>query len=70
MNASESNFGKRLTTLRKSARLTRHQLARRAGLQVTDLTHLERSEGTPKANTIKALANALNVSTEDLRTRE
>jgi transcriptional regulator with XRE-family HTH domain len=70
MKSSSSDFGKRLTNLRKAARLTRHQLARRAGLQVTDLNRLEQGEREPTSAAVKTLANALNVSAEKLRTTD
>jgi transcriptional regulator with XRE-family HTH domain len=70
MKSSSSNFGKRLTSLRKAARLTRHQLARRAGLPVTDLNRLEQGDREPTSEAVKTLANALNVSTGRLRTTD
>lgn len=70
MKSSSSDFGKRLTSLRKAARLTRHQLARRAGLAATDLNRLERGDRAPTSETVKTLANALNVSAGKLRTTD
>ena len=70
MKASSSNFGKRLSNLRKSARLTRYQLARKAGLEATELSRLEQGQHTPTGKTLKALATALNVPADELRARE
>lgn len=61
-------FANRLRDLRKQAGLTQDQLAEKARLSVTMIQNLERPSdgGNPRLTTLWALAEALDVSVEQL----
>lgn len=61
-----ASFGYRVRQQRRQLKMTQDQLAKRAGISVSFLGHIER--GTRKAGieTLVALANALDVSTDTL----
>src|SRR4051794_36559042 len=62
-------FGNMLRRRRLDAGLTQEELAERAGLSVRGLSDLERGSRTrPRPYTIRQLADALQLSTEDRET--
>jgi transcriptional regulator with XRE-family HTH domain len=63
----ESVFAGRLRELREAARLTQKQLADKAGLALSGLTHLEQGLREPTWATVQALADALGVSCDAFR---
>lgn len=63
-------FGKRLRQLRQERGLSQQDLARLAKLHFMQIGKYERGEGFPAAESLLALANALEVSTDFLLTGE
>lgn len=59
------DFGSRLRGLRQQARLTQEELAERSGLSVRTIRNLEAGRGTPRAWSLRALADALGVDDVD-----
>jgi len=55
-----------LKKLRKHRGLTQGVLAELAGVELTQISRIERGASEPKLETIKNLANALNCSSDDL----
>lgn len=64
-----ATFSARLRALREAAILTQSELAARAGLTRLALVNMEVHAADPKWSTVQALADALGVSTEELRSR-
>ena len=62
----KTSFGMKLASGRKAARLTRYQLARRAGLDANLVNRLERGECEPNEPTRRHLAEALNLNIKRL----
>ena len=60
------SFGGHLRKLRGDARLSRAELARRAGVPVSTLRHWENDRGFPGVPALLRLAEALAVSAERL----
>lgn len=60
-------FAAVLARLRKAVGLSQAELARKAGLSRMGLFNLERGEREPTWRTVQALADALDVPTDDLR---
>jgi transcriptional regulator with XRE-family HTH domain len=57
----------RLKQLRKAADLTQQALATKAGLSMSAVIHIEKGRiPDPRASTVKALARALGVTTDEL----
>lgn len=56
----------RLTLIRKSKGLSQEALAEASGLSLRAVQRLEAGETTPRPHTVKVLAQALEVSTEEL----
>lgn len=54
------NFGAVVRQLRKKARLSREELARRAKLSTSTLAHIEQGHGNPLLSRMENLAVALN----------
>lgn len=63
---SNSSFGQRLKTLRKSKGITQEELADRLELSIMTVRRWEWGERTPRVDDIKKLALALGVSDSDL----
>ena len=62
-----SNLSKNIVTQRHALHLTQEKLAKRAGMSVNFLSKLERGASkTVSAETLQHLANALEVSMEEL----
>ncbi len=69
MNKPEPSFGQTLRRLRQTAGLSQEDLAERAGLTSAAVGALERGERRyPYPHTLRALANALDLSPEDQAT--
>lgn len=58
---SESDFGRRLASLREAAGLTAYALAKRSGVTQSFIGKLERGEKGPSWATVLKLAAALGV---------
>ena len=65
--STDTTFAGRLKTLRESAGLSMHELARRAGLAQASISNLEAGKREPTWETVTRLASALGVSTERFR---
>jgi transcriptional regulator with XRE-family HTH domain len=63
---TEDQFGERLIAAREARRLTQTELAQRAGLQPAAIGHFERNRRKPSFANVRALAKALNVSSDYL----
>lgn len=57
-----SDFAQRLRQLRKERKLTQAELGQRAGVHNVNLSRYERGSSEPSAETLKRLAEALEVS--------
>lgn len=66
MAGTEDQFGERLIAAREARRLTQTELAQRAGLQPAAIGHFERNRRKPSFANVRALAKALNVSSDYL----
>lgn len=66
MVGTEDQFGERLIAAREARRLTQTELAQRAGLQPAAIGHFERDRRKPSFANVRALAKALNVSSDYL----
>lgn len=60
------NFGDKLKRLRLASGLTQDELAAKLGTSKQSISRYENSEREPNIRTAKAIANALNVSLEEL----
>ena len=60
------NFGQRLREVRKSKNLTMEQLSEKIKKSHNFLGNIERGESVPSLETLIALANELEVSTDEL----
>ena len=63
---TESSFGERLQNFRKARGLTQVQLAETAATTQRAVSYYETEAGVPPAPAIISLAQALNVSTDEL----
>lgn len=61
-----TDFGKRVAAARQQRGLTQRELAERIGVSLRMMEYYERRADNVKSDVIKALAHALNVSTDDL----
>jgi transcriptional regulator with XRE-family HTH domain len=66
MAGTEDQFGERLIAARDARRLTQTELAQKAGLQPAAIGHFERNRRKPSFANVRALAKALNVSSDYL----
>ncbi len=66
MAGAEDQFGERLIVAREARRLTQTELAQKAGLQPAAIGHFERNRRKPSFANVRALAKALNVSSDYL----
>ena len=67
-NKLDDNVGKRLKAMREKRGMSRAMLANSAQLERHTLARLERGAQKPRVETLRALANALNVPLEGLAT--
>lgn len=58
------DFGEILKKLRKTKKMTQQQLANRLNVTVTAISKYESNIATPPFDTVKALSNIFNVSTD------
>ena len=63
-------FGRKIAKLRQQQQLSQEVLADRCGIHRTYMGAIERGEKSPTLNTIKKIANGLNISVRDLFTNE
>jgi transcriptional regulator with XRE-family HTH domain len=66
--AEATTFARRLRSLREAAGLSRYQLAALCGLGYQRLYRFEKEGVEPDWSAVQALADALGISTEALRT--
>ena len=66
MISEEKDFGERLTAAREKREMNQAELAKRAGLQPAAIGHFERGRRKPSFANVRALAKALNVSSDYL----
>ena len=66
MAAGDDQFGERLLAAREARELSQTELAQKAGLQPAAIGHFERSRRKPSFANVRALAKALNVSSDYL----
>ncbi len=66
MISNENDFGERLTAARDKRDMNQAELAKRAGLQAAAIGHFERGRRKPSFANVRALAKALNVSSDYL----
>ncbi|HEX8443504.1 MAG TPA: helix-turn-helix transcriptional regulator [Allosphingosinicella sp.] len=66
MAGAEDQFGERLVAAREARELSQTELAQKAGLQPAAIGHFERSRRKPSFANVRALAKALNVSSDYL----
>jgi len=59
-------IGLNISALRHQSQLTQEELAERAGISKQFLGNLERGKAIPSVNTVMALCDALNVTSNDL----
>lgn len=65
-SSSVLTLGDKIVMLRQEKKMSQAQLAERAGISTTYLCQIERGNVTPSLDTLKTLAEALNVSPQDL----
>lgn len=66
MAGTDDQFGERLIAAREARSLTQTELAQKAGLQPAAIGHFERNRRKPSFANVRALAKALNVSSDYL----
>jgi transcriptional regulator with XRE-family HTH domain len=66
MPPEEDQFGERLIAAREIRKLSQAELAQKAGLQAAAIGHFERNRRKPSFANVRALAKALNVSSDYL----
>jgi transcriptional regulator with XRE-family HTH domain len=66
MAGAEDQFGERLLAAREARDLSQTELAQKAGLQPAAIGHFERNRRKPSFANVRALAKALNVSSDYL----
>lgn len=54
-------LGSMITKIRKDKHITKMELARRTGINIGHITHIEKGERTPSHKTLKLIASALDV---------
>ncbi len=64
-----NTFGKRLKYIRKTKGLTQRELANAIGLDQSAISHFERDKKKPDMDTLKTIADMLNISIDFLLTR-
>lgn len=63
---NDDQFGERLAQARDKRKLSQADLAKKAGLQAAAIGHFERGRRKPSFANVRALAKALNVSSDYL----
>lgn len=59
-------IGKKIKILRIQRDMTLRQLAENAGLNIATLSHIENGKVKPHGKTLKAIADALGVTAEEI----
>jgi transcriptional regulator with XRE-family HTH domain len=59
-------FGNKLKNLRKTKKLTQHELAEALGLDQSTISYYERGKKAPEIHTLEKIASYFNVSIGDL----
>ena len=62
----DESIGRRISELRKAAKMTQEELASRAGMAPENLSRAERGQTLPHLSKLVGLANALGVSLDDI----
>ena len=65
-----SNFSERLRKIREEKGLSQADLAQKTGLQPSAVSHFETGRRSPSFENLRALADALGISTDHLLGRE
>jgi len=68
MSDFQKAFGKNLRELRKSRAITQETLAEKSELSLQHIGAIERGVGNPSLNSVERIANALDVSINELFT--
>jgi transcriptional regulator with XRE-family HTH domain len=66
MSNQSSQFSDRLRRAREERGLSQAQLGEKAGLQAAAISHFENGRRSPSFDNLRALADALNIATDDL----
>ena len=66
MRCAVDNFSDRLKLARKRRGITQKEIAEKIGVSTSSYKHYENAENLPSLLTLKALADALDVSTDYL----
>ena len=66
MPSEENQFGERLIAAREVRKLSQAELAQKSGLQAAAIGHFERNRRKPSFANVRALSQALNVSSDSL----
>ncbi|SMC30667.1 helix-turn-helix domain-containing protein [Novosphingobium sp. B1] len=66
MPSEENQFGERLIAAREVRKLSQAELAQKSGLQAAAIGHFERNRRKPSFANVRALSQALNVSSDYL----
>lgn len=65
-SAEQRSFAEKLREERRERGFTQEALAHDAGISVRRLAHLESGNGNPRASTLFAIADVLNIPPADL----
>ena len=63
---NRSTLGKRVREYRNRANITQNELAEKAQIDNNNLSRIERGETTPTLETVLKIANALNITPNDI----
>ncbi len=66
MDTLQKKFGARIKEIRKSKKLTQENLAEIVGMDIPNLSNIERGKKFVSAQTLSKIAKALSVSEKDL----
>lgn len=66
MASITQRFGSQVRKIRKQKNISQHQLALKAGLDLTSINEIENGSRSPMLKTIWKIANALGVSLKEL----
>jgi len=67
MSNNHSKIGKRIKEIRKQKKLSQDKLSKLADLSLNTIVNIEREKNTnPTVETLKKIANALNVTLDEL----
>ncbi|MES2675494.1 MAG: helix-turn-helix transcriptional regulator [Pseudomonadota bacterium] len=66
MGTLKKQFGKRMKTLRTSAKMTQEQLANDVGVTIESISNIERGIHGPSFDTLEKIAEVLKIPVQDL----